>query len=132
MIIKNDFEKKFNNGIIDKPMTPGYWLKETPQYKNITRIEMTCGGGIGGSHWYEYVNEIPLKEIKPNQMLTIITIDGEEKLINTNYVVSVDNSYQIVDIFYHSDNHCFEIGDYNYRYMSKRNENYELEDEYIN
>ena len=52
---------------------------------NVLRIKMTCGGGMGGSSWYETV--ISDVELKPNSLVEIETIEGETKLINTDYVV---------------------------------------------
>ena len=53
---------------------------------------MTCGGGMGGSVWNEYVTTNC--QIQPNQMITVKdAITGEEKIINTNFIVKVETVY---------------------------------------
>lgn len=52
----------------------------------VLRIKMTCGGGMGGSSWYETVK--PNVKLQPNSLITVETIDGETKVINTNFMVT--------------------------------------------
>ena len=51
----------------------------------VLRIKMSCGGGMGGSSWYETVK--PTK-LTPHSLIEVETVDGETKLINTDFVVS--------------------------------------------
>lgn len=50
----------------------------------VLRIKMSCGGGMGGSSWYETVEPV---ELTPNSLVEVHTIQGEDKLINTSFVV---------------------------------------------
>ena len=67
------------------------YLTKTPceitnvDIQNVLRIKMSCGGGMGGSSWFETVNQNV--ELKPNSLITVETIDGETKTINTNFMV---------------------------------------------
>ena len=56
------------------------------EIRKVLRIKMSCGGGMGGSSWYETVN--PNVELIPNSLVEIETIEGVTKIINTNFVVS--------------------------------------------
>ena len=53
--------------------------------ETVLRIKMSCGGGMGGSSWYETVKPI---EIVPHSLIEVETLDGETKLINTDFVVN--------------------------------------------
>jgi hypothetical protein len=118
-IIKRNFENIYTDDIIGKPMTPSKWVNDEPTYKPITRIKMTCGGGMGGSSWYEYVNRINMEDIRPNDMLLVTDIDGRQKLLNTNYIVSVENDLTVLSALLDSRNDAFEIGVYEYRWLVK-------------
>lgn len=73
---------------LKKRVSPSKWVG-TPEYMLITRLEMTCGGGMGGSRWYEYVAR--LKQIPSNEMIKVHRYDGKDIYINTSYVVSAEN-----------------------------------------
>lgn len=52
----------------------------------ITRVKMSCGGGMGGSTWCEYGKA--LDPIEPNKVIRFRDyITGEVILLNTNYIV---------------------------------------------
>ena len=58
--------------------------------KNIIVITMTCGGGMGGSRWEEYLDAVDVESIPSNQMVTFTdAITGKKKTINTQYAVEV-------------------------------------------
>ena len=74
------------------------YLTKTPakivdsKIEPVLRIKMSCGGGIGGSKWYETLKPttiVPntLLTIVPNTLIQVETINGETKLINTNFIV---------------------------------------------
>lgn len=54
------------NPELGKEFTPSEWDGE-PEYLPITRIKMTCGGGMGGQSWYEYIHRI--KDIPNNAIM---------------------------------------------------------------
>ena len=55
------------------------------------RITMSCGGGMAGSKWYEEVTDIDME----GEVIDVITIDGQSKLLGKQYVVS------IIDVDFH-------------------------------
>ena len=78
-------------------MQIGLWSKyqrrvETPVIKGGKRILMSCGGGMAGSKWYEYVSDIDME----GEFIDVITIDGQSKLLGKQYVVS------IIDVDFHA------------------------------
>jgi len=64
------------------------------------RIKMSCGGGMGGSSWYEYVTDIttePLDEFYER----VTTLDGQVQRLGKPFIVNiveVDFYGQTVDI----------------------------------
>ena len=74
---------------LGRQKTPSRWVKEKPDYLLITRIKMTCGGGMGGSSWYEYVYRV--EEIPSNTIMKFKRYDGKEITINTSYIVSAED-----------------------------------------
>ena len=78
-------------------MQIGLWSKyqrrvETPVIKGGKRILMSCGGGMAGSKWYEYVSDIDME----GEFIDVITIDGQSKLLGKQYVV------KIIDVDFHA------------------------------
>lgn len=93
------------------PMTPGNWVSKTAEYVPVTRLCMSCGGGMGGSKWYEYVNRIPLDELSEKKTIVATTWDGKRKLINMDYVVKAEE-FTIMKAVYISMNPNFPTGEY--------------------
>lgn len=104
---------------IGLPMTPSKWVTTKPTYEAISRIKMTCGGGIGGSSWYEYVQRVSFENVHLGEMLPVVTIDGREKLLNPNNIVTVESDLQLVSGVINSQNPNFEIGQHEYRYLCR-------------
>jgi hypothetical protein len=70
------------------------------------RIKMSCGGGMGGSSWYEYVTHIDSSD--PNYE-TVTTLDGQTKRLGKQFtvtIVEVDFHGQTVDISDWCDGGC--------------------------
>ena len=72
---------------------------ETPivvDNKNIIVVTMSCGGGFGGSKWNEHFDAVELDTI-PSDKLMIFTdaISGEKKIINTKYIVKVEEKQML-------------------------------------
>lgn len=76
--------KYMKNPMLGREYTPSKWAG-LPTYKQITRLRMTAGGGMGGACWYEYVDR--LAEIPSNEMIEVKRYDGKLIRINTSYVV---------------------------------------------
>lgn len=79
---------EYCNGKLAKEVFPSHW-KDNPEYMLITKVYMSCGGGMGGSSWYEYVER--LEDIPSNEIIKVKRYDGKELLINTSWVVSAEN-----------------------------------------
>lgn len=75
-----------------KPFTPSEYVSSN--YYKVISIKMTCGGGMGGSVWYEHiVADTPQKmkeiysAITNGGMMRVVDYLGNTKYINTNYIV---------------------------------------------
>lgn len=79
------------NPELGKEYTPSKWMGN-PEYVKITRLKMTCGGGLGGQSWYEYVYR---QKIPSNQIAAFTRYDGKEIHINTSYVVEAEDFTQV-------------------------------------
>ena len=106
--------KKFKNGnkTIGKPMTPSIWVSKKPELIPITDIHMSCGGGMGGSSWHEYVKRIELDDLFANECIKVETYEGEEKILNKSYIVRANNNYTVIHGQLRSQNPNFEMGLY--------------------
>lgn len=76
------------NHRLGKPKTPSKWIGK-PEYLPITKIRMTCGGGMGGSTWYEYVQH--LDKIPSNEIISVRRYDGKDIRLNTSYIVEAED-----------------------------------------
>jgi len=92
--------------VLGLPKTPARWDGD-PVFTPITRITMTCGGGMGGSRWYEYVKRMPHSDM--TGLKTVLDVDGKEKTVNTAYVVEMED-FTLVNCFYISNNSNFQKG----------------------
>ena len=82
------------------PNTPSKFVGKAKIIK-VKRVKMTCGGGIGGSCWDEYVTDFP--ETPKHDLIKVTNYKGVKMTINTAYVVKVVDS-QIVIITTDSKN----------------------------
>lgn len=92
------------------PCTPGYWISDKVTYEPITMLRISCGGGIGGAQWCEYVKRISFEDLCNNEKIIVETVDGEKIWINTRWVVEA-HQYNIAKAVYHSDNKDSYTGD---------------------
>lgn len=83
---------EYCNGKLKKDIEPSKWVG-CPEYMFITKLRMSCGGGIGGSSWYEYVER--LKDIPSNTVIKVKRYDGKEIFINTSWLVEAED-YKLV------------------------------------
>ena len=90
---KNDTYKIYKtNSPSEKPVVVGT--------KDIIVATMTCGGGMGGARWKEYLNAVEMDSI-PSNGIAIYTdaITGQKKAINTKYVVMVEEK-QMLNVYH--------------------------------
>lgn len=80
------------------PMTPSEWVGK-PERKPISRVKMTCGGGMGGSVWFEYVDRFLYLDIPMDKMKILTRIDGESICVNPRYMVMVED-FTLVTVKY--------------------------------
>ena len=119
MEMTRDFLDKvhYGNVTIGFPMTPSRWLDSKPRYTDVLRVRMSCGGGIGGAQWFEFLCGVTQKDlISAERFITTTNIDGEELLLNVYNIVEA-RPFKIATARFHSDNHNFTVGDYTARYL---------------
>lgn len=85
------------------PNTPSRFIGKARVMK-VKRVKMTCGGGMGGASWNEYVLDFP--ETPKHDLIKVTNYKGEKMTINTAYVVKIMDS-QIVAIVTDSQNPTF-------------------------
>lgn len=75
-----------------KPFTPSEYVDSN--YYKVISLKMSCGGGMGGSKWYEHIKaDTPQKmkeiysAITNGGMIRVVDYLGNTKYINTNYIV---------------------------------------------
>ena len=107
------------------PNTPSHFVGGAKIFK-VKKIRMTCGGGMGGSSWYEYIVDFPHNF--GNGMLNVTNYKGEKMLLNIRYIVKVSDS-QIVGITTDSQNSHYGGVKTNY-YETPIDDNVELCEEY--
>lgn len=97
--------------VIEKklPLSPAKWVSE-PRYKKISRIRMSCGGGLGGAQWFEYVYRVDHEELS-KKFIKVERIDGKEIIINTSNVVDIED-FTLVEAQYYNNNDNFPIGEF--------------------
>ena len=108
-------EELGNDLILGCPLGSSRWVGE-PIYEEITAIRITCGGGLGGSSWLEYVKRIDLTK-ENDDLIKVTRIDGKVITINRRYVVSTED-YTLVTMNYQS---------YNYHYPNEIWEDYKTQ-----
>ena len=128
MIHKNFVQRRFEDGIgvredleIGKPMTPSEWIGDAI-YTPVSRIKMSCGGGMGGSSWYETVERIDIDNVDLNKPLIVTTIDGNKKMLNPRYIVLIDSEITMVTRKLNSKNDNYPIGIYTYSWLIRDGE----------
>lgn len=97
--------------IIEKklPISTAKWISE-PRYKKISRIRMSCGGGLGGAQWFEYVYRIGYEDLN-KKFIKVERIDGKEISINTSNVVDIED-FTLVEAQYYNNGNFFPIGEF--------------------
>jgi len=80
--------KFFDGDIVKYPLTPCKWVGE-PRYKTVLRLTVTCGGGLGGSRWFEYTTSQRAYE----GLHTYRLVNGKEVQLNSMYIVKAERFY---------------------------------------
>ena len=65
--------------------------------KKVSKVKMSCGGGVGVSKWYEYGEFENLDSNKLCKFTDAIT--GETKTINTSFVVKIESGTMVKTSF---------------------------------
>lgn len=99
------------------PKTPAAWCGN-PTYTPITRIRISCGGGMGGAQWFEYV----LRHDKPDTnrlgLAEYTRWNGKPITINPAFIVSAED-FTLVTATYDSRNTNFAQGLYKVRLLAE-------------
>ena len=103
---------KLDHKNVGIPMTPGNW-SSMPEYHKYLEVTMTCGGGMGGSKWKEYIED---QKLPSNQIIKVQDIGGKTFLINTAYVVKAE-LVTVVTAAYKSGNPNYPKGSYRVRWI---------------
>ena len=95
--------KHSKDGRIYFPLTPCEWL-DKPKVEKIIVVRMSCGGGMGGSRWNEYLLDDDIKD----GLNTYTRVDGIKVKINSAYVVRVVYGMYFVKVKYKHYNSNFK------------------------
>lgn len=119
MTMYKDFLDKVHEGsvLMTYPMTPSRWLVNKPTYTNVLRVRISCGGGIGGQQWYEYLCGVTFEDlIRAERFIKVKNLNGKEVLLNVNNIVEA-KPFKIASARLYSNNDNFTIGEYTVRYL---------------
>lgn len=70
------------------PNTPSYFVGKV-DIKRVKKVKMTCGGGMGGNCWYEYILCDTMPEDLNYGLINVVNYKGEKITINTMHVVKI-------------------------------------------
>ena len=96
-----------------RPVSPSTWVG-SPEYMKVTRLLMTCGGGLGGAQWKEYVMRVD--SIRSNEIQGFETFDGRRVLLNSSFIVKADD-YTLVKVLLDNQNYNYPNGVHTYYYL---------------
>lgn len=124
MTLSNLKDVQPNGILLEKPMTPSVWLDDEPDVCPILRIQMTAGGGMGGSLWYEFIKGFTLEELlfraAEGKPILAETWNGKKVVLNLNYMVKADK-LTLVQRTLDSRNANFKIGQYDCYWLFPEN-----------
>ena len=84
------------------PNTPSYFVGEV-DIRRVKKVKMTCGGGMGGSCWYEYILCDTMPENLSYGLINVVNYRGEKITLNTSYIVKIEGK-QVANIITNSQN----------------------------
>lgn len=67
------------------PMAPAQWLDNSFKRVNCMLVLMSCGGGMGGSSWYEFIKPTDFND----GLIEVEGIHGDKFFLNTDFIVKV-------------------------------------------
>ncbi len=114
---------------IGLPNTPSQFIGKEKIIK-AKKVLMTCGGGMGGSKWNEYIVDFPDKIAPSNTLIDVTNYLGEKIKLNIAYIVKVSDT-QIVSIATDSSNPHYK-GKFRYFYETPIDDKVVLIKEYSN
>lgn len=78
------------NYYITLPCTPAEFTTKKPEIisDNGAIIEISCGGGMGGSYWKEYIIDFDVDALNVDGIIKVTLFNGETKYINTRNIVT--------------------------------------------
>lgn len=86
------------DGKIYYPLTPCSWVGK-PKVSKVLDITMSCGGGMGGCKWHEYVEDDSVKEGISNYK----SIDGKVVCLNSRWIVKAEHRYIVRVTYVHNN-----------------------------
>lgn len=126
--IKTQFDKLYTGDKLYKPMSPSAWVSSEASYQPVLKLTMTCGGGLGGSRWEEFIKRIPFDEVCYGTFLVAETWDGKKLVLNKRYMVKAE-MLTIASAVLRSENPNFPKGDYTYCWLVEDGHKLELDEE---
>lgn len=118
----------YTKDTIGVPMTPSRWVGK-PKYKKVTRLKMSCGGGMGGSTWYEIIDRIDLDELTKNETLIVKNYEGDTIFLNRKYIVKAIQ-LTLVTAILDSQNSNYPVGKHEYNWLVEDEKKITLIDEF--
>lgn len=119
----------YTNDVAGKPMTPSKWVSDKPSYKKVTRIKITCGGGMGGASWYEVIDRIDLNDLMQRSYIVTKNWEGKEIGINLSYVVKAEQ-FTLATAILDSQNGNYVIGHHQYNWLIEDDHKIKLSDNF--
>ena len=94
------------------------WLDKI-EYQKLSIIDLTYGGGLGGSHEKLYCKRINnlYDYLLKNEFIEVTTIAGKEFILNRKYIVKANNDYEMVSAYLDNYNNIYPIGINQYNYL---------------
>lgn len=127
--VKTNFDKLYTDRKLYKSMSPSSWVSDGVSYLPVTKLTMTCGGGLGGSRWAEFVKRIPIENIGCGGDFSVLeSWDGKKFLINKFYLVRAEQ-LTIASAVLRSANPNHPKGDYTYYWLVEDGHELELAEE---
>lgn len=74
---------------IYRSCNPSKFVKHE-EIHGILKVKMSCGGGLGGAQWYEYIKEPCEGELEGDSPVWVTDYLGEELLINPKFIVKAN------------------------------------------
>lgn len=74
---------------IYRSCNPSKFVKHE-EIHGILKVKMSCGGGLGGAQWYEYIKEPCEGELEGGSPVWVTDYLGEEILINPRFIVKAN------------------------------------------